>query len=148
MGRHSSNHNQNSEPVGILTRACVAVAWTVVAVAFVALSRRRLHATENPTAFDTGEVSLETAFKLAVLAVAVVIGLTELVAFIAPPNTWDTMAYHMARVAHWAQNGTVRHYPIPYLPQLYHPPWAEFAITHFQLLSGGDRFANAVSGSP
>ena len=54
------------------------------------------------------------------------------------------MAYHMARVAHWAQNGTVRHYPTPYLPQLYHPPWAEFAITHFQLLSGGDRFANAV----
>jgi hypothetical protein len=88
---------------GILTRACVAVAWTVVAVAFVALmSRRRLHATENPTAFDTGEVSLETAFKLAVLAVAVVIGLTGLVAFIAPPNTWDSMAYHMARVAHWA----------------------------------------------
>ena len=130
---------------GILTRACVAVAWTVVAVAFVALmSRRRLHATENPTAFDTGEVSLETAFKLAVLAVAVVIGLTGLVAFIAPPNTWDSMAYHMARVAHWAQNGTVRHYPTPYLPQLYHPPWAEFAITHFQLLSGGDRFANAV----
>src|SRR5262249_45093835 len=29
-------------------------------------------------------------------------------------------------------------------PQLYHPPWAEFAITHLQILSDSDRFANGI----
>jgi len=35
-------------------------------------------------------------------------------------------------------------YPTIYLPQLYHPPWAEFAITHLQILSNSDRFANGI----
>ncbi|MEG4320298.1 MULTISPECIES: hypothetical protein [unclassified Microcoleus] len=67
-----------------------------------------------------------------------------LIAVVAPPNNWDSMTYHMSRVAHWMQNRSVEHYPTSYVPQLYHPPGAEFAIMHFQILSGGDRFANLV----
>lgn len=67
-----------------------------------------------------------------------------LIAVVAPPNNWDSMTYHMSRVVHWMQNRSVEHYPTSYVPQLYHPPWAEFAIMHFQILSGGDRFANLV----
>jgi hypothetical protein len=33
------------------------------------------------------------------------------------------------------------------LRQLHMSPWAEFAITHLQLLTGGDRFANIVQWS-
>lgn len=54
------------------------------------------------------------------------------------------MSYHMARVAHWIQDQSVRHYSTSYLPQLYQMPWAEFAIMHLQILSGGDMFANCV----
>lgn len=54
------------------------------------------------------------------------------------------MAYHMVRVVHWIQDHSVAHYPTIFLPQLYQGPWAEFAIMHFQILSGGDRFANLV----
>jgi hypothetical protein len=39
---------------------------------------------------------------------------------------------------------SVEHYPTSYVPQLYHPPGAEFAIMHFQIISGGDRFANLI----
>ncbi|WP_293129334.1 hypothetical protein [Microcoleus sp. bin38.metabat.b11b12b14.051] len=67
-----------------------------------------------------------------------------LIAVVAPPNNWDSMTYHMSRVAHWMQNRSVEHYPTSYVPQLYHPPGAEFAIMHFQILSGGDRYANLV----
>ncbi|TAH25064.1 MAG: 4-amino-4-deoxy-L-arabinose transferase, partial [Oscillatoriales cyanobacterium] len=67
-----------------------------------------------------------------------------LIAVVAPPNNWDSMTYHMSRVAHWMQNRSVEHYPTSYVPQLYHPPGAEFAIMHFQILTGGDRFANLV----
>ncbi len=76
-----------------------------------------------------------------VLFIFVAVGL---IAVVAPPNTWDSMTYHMSRVVHWMQNRSVEHYPTSYVPQLYHPPWAEFAIMHFQILSGGDRFANLV----
>ena len=67
-----------------------------------------------------------------------------LIAIVSPPNNWDSMTNHMSRVVHWMQNRCVEHYPTSYVPQLYHPPWAEFAIMHFQMISGGDRFANLI----
>lgn len=67
-----------------------------------------------------------------------------LIAIVAPPNTWDSMTYHMSRVAHWEQNHNVGHYPTYNLPQLFHPPFAEFVILHLQILSRSDRFANLV----
>ena len=54
------------------------------------------------------------------------------------------MTYHMARVASWIQQGSINYFPVAYLPQLVHPPLAEWNILHFQILSGGDRFANMV----
>jgi hypothetical protein len=76
--------------------------------------------------------------------VASIAGLVGLIAFVAPPNNSDSMIYHMARVMHWIQNQSVGHYPTNIVHQLYNPPWAEFAILHFQILSGGDRWANLV----
>ena len=60
---------------------------------------------------------------LAAIAVA-----TGVIAVVAPPNTYDSMAYHMARVAHWLADGTVAHYPTNSLRQLYLSPWSEFAV--------------------
>ncbi len=73
-----------------------------------------------------------------------IISVVGVIALIAPPDTFDSMTYHMARVSHWIQNGNVFFYPTSILRQLYMPPWAEFAIAHFQILSGTDRFANIV----
>ncbi|MFA5156999.1 MAG: glycosyltransferase family 39 protein [Candidatus Omnitrophota bacterium] len=67
-----------------------------------------------------------------------------LIAFVAPPNTWDSMAYHMSRVAHWIQNHNVSHYPTHIERQLTRNPFAEFSIMHLQVLSKGDRFAGFV----
>jgi multidrug transporter EmrE-like cation transporter len=36
--------------------------------------------------------------------------ITGAVAWLAPPQTWDSLNYHMARVAHWAQNGLIAHF--------------------------------------
>ena len=65
-------------------------------------------------------------------------------ALTAPPNTWDSMTYHMARVANWVDHRSVRNYPTNITRQLYMGPWSEFAITHLQILHGSDRFANCV----
>lgn len=79
-----------------------------------------------------------------VVGVATVMAIAGVIALVAPPNTFDSMTYHMSRVAHWARNGSVAHYPTHITFQLSHPPWAEFAILQFQILTGGDRLANLV----
>jgi Dolichyl-phosphate-mannose-protein mannosyltransferase len=92
---------------------------------------------DGPRSIHALEWGLAAALGMAVA----LIGLTAL---LAPPNTWDSMTYHMARVAHWIQNRTVAHYPTHITRQFYQPPWAEYAIMHLQILSGGDRLANLV----
>ena len=54
------------------------------------------------------------------------------------------MTYHMSRVVHWIQDRSVANYPTHILRQLHQNPWSEFAILHFQVLSGSDRFANLI----
>jgi Dolichyl-phosphate-mannose-protein mannosyltransferase len=82
--------------------------------------------------------------RLLLLSATAIVGVVGLVALAAPPNTHDSMTYHMSRVAHWAQSGSVEHYSTPIIRQLFQPPWAEFAILQFYMLAGGDRLANLV----
>lgn len=77
-------------------------------------------------------------------AIVVILASVLLIAVVAPPNNWESMAYRMTRVVMWMQQGSIAHYPTPDIAQLYHPPLSEWNILHFQILSGGDRFANTV----
>lgn len=72
------------------------------------------------------------------------IAMTLIISLRSPPNNWDSMTYHMARIMHWIQNGSLAYYPTAYPPQIYHPPLAEIMIMNFQILSGGDYFANLI----
>ena len=80
----------------------------------------------------------------ALWTVALVWSIILAIALVYPTNNWDSMTYHMARVLSWIQQGSIKFFPASYLPQLHHPPLAEWNIMHFQILSGGDRFANMV----
>ena len=73
---------------------------------------------------------------------ALLVAVTLVVALWAPPNSWDAMTYHIPRVMQWIQNQTVAFYPTHNIRQLYLSPFAEYVILGFQLLTGGDRFAN------
>lgn len=75
---------------------------------------------------------------------AIVLIVTGLIAWVSPPNNWDAMTYHLARVQHWIQNQSVDFYPTNDPRQLFDPPWAEYAVLQFQLLTGGDHLANFV----
>lgn len=79
------------------------------------------------------------------LAVACAYVLVLLViALVAPPNTNDSLQYHMSRVAHWAQQASLAHYATPIERQLWMPPFAEIAVLNLYLLAGGDQFVNLV----
>jgi Dolichyl-phosphate-mannose-protein mannosyltransferase len=84
-------------------------------------------------------------FELLLLSgVCLIAGLLALIALLAPPTTWDSMTYHLARVMHWIQDRSVADYPTHIIRQLFLNPGAEFIFLHFQILSGTDRLANFV----
>jgi hypothetical protein len=97
----------------------------------------------NPSQINKN-IKIPSFVNLLLCGISFVVATVGLIAIIAPPNNWDSMDYHMSRVAYWIQNHSVAHYPTSYTPQLYQNPWSEFVILHFQILSGGDYFANLV----
>ena len=82
-----------------------------------------------------------------VAGIVTILVLTLVVALAAAPNSIDTMGYHLSRVLHWIQNGSVEFYPTSDLRQLGHPPFTEYVFLHLVLLAGGDRLVNLVQWS-
>jgi hypothetical protein len=69
---------------------------------------------------------------------------TALVAWYAPPQTWDSLNYRMSRVAHWAQNRSLEPFATGIEIQNSNLPGAELLFLHAYLLAGGDQFVNFV----
>jgi hypothetical protein len=70
--------------------------------------------------------------------------ITLFIALMAPPNTNDSLQYHMSRVMHWIVNRSVEFYSTPIDRQLWMPPFAEYSMLQLFLLAGNDRFVNLV----
>ena len=99
----------------------------------------------NLSSIDLSLIKRIPPVSLVLLAgITFIVTIVAVIALVAPPNTWDSMTYHMARVVHWIQNRSVIHYPTYFAGQLVYPPFAEYVIMHLQILSDGDRFANLV----
>jgi len=94
--------------------------------------------------FDRIKKSQQALKKLEVISVVIILVVCLITAIIAPPNNWDVMTYHMPRVMHWVQNQSVAHYPTNNTRQISFSPGAAYLVTQFQILSGGDYFANCV----
>ncbi len=76
------------------------------------------------------------------------IGIISILLFIQgilyPPNNWDSMTYHMARIAHWVMNESIEPYPTHIYRQIYQPPLAEWMIGQICLLNKADYFSNSL----
>ncbi|MCX6906750.1 MAG: glycosyltransferase family 39 protein [Verrucomicrobia bacterium] len=125
-----------------LTFLSLLVFWTTAAIVsaafYVAALKKYPPQPRQPRPrYSPGQMLLLAA----ILAITATIGS---IAFIAPPNTWDSMDYHMPRVLYWIQNHTVHFYPTHCARQNQMGPGAAYVVMHLQLLSGSDRFANFV----
>ncbi|MCR4691775.1 MAG: hypothetical protein K5739_10555, partial [Lachnospiraceae bacterium] len=86
------------------------------------------------------ELSLPEKILLAGCAV-VVVALFIPATFNVPYN-YDSMTYHLARIAHWMDNGSVNYYLTNIDRQLYSPVLAEYNLLFMRLLSGTDMVLN------
>lgn len=61
-----------------------------------------------------------------------------------PPNNYDSMTYHLARITSWVAHGNVSYYPTDLTRQIYQPPFSEYIILHFNILNRADYFSASV----
>jgi hypothetical protein len=129
-----------------ITPAALSALWAAgIAVAALRLIRlaRAGRFPEMPRVRPPGDWFLGLGLGL-LLAIGAA---TFLVAWISPPNTWDSLTYHMSRVAHWAQERSVRHFATGIERQNFMSPGAEMLVLQGYVLSRGDRLANLTEWS-
>ncbi len=66
------------------------------------------------------------------------------VAIVYPPNNGDSLVYHLSRVVHWMQEGSVAFIPTSESRENVPGPGAEYLVLLWQSLTGSERFANTV----
>ena len=118
-------------------------AWLLFLLVCVVAAALLLQRTSQGFAFPVWRAVTPLTATL-VGAIAFILATTLATALLYPPNTWDSMTYHMSRVVHWISHSTISFYPTAIPRQNYQMPLAEFAIMHIQLLTGGDWYANLV----
>lgn len=111
----------------------LALVWCAAAIAAALALRGRI----APPRLDLGSGAV-------LVVIGGILALTALTALACPPNSVDAFGYHLSRVVWWAQQRSVEFFPTHYLPQLFMPPMAEYAMLHSFVLTGGDRLVNLV----
>lgn len=131
-------------PLHLLKQAGLAAVWGGTAIGLIVWASRRgaFRLLGDRLCRSAPHVPGSDRFLLGGLLFLLLLLLV--VAWIAPPGNVDSLLYHMARVVHWAQQGSLEHYPASYAHQLLKPVWAETAILNLRLLWGDDRPANLV----
>ena len=84
------------------------------------------------------------AVGIAAASAVLVLVVTAILAVAVAPNTWDSMTYHLARVAYWLQFDSALHFDNGTSRQLAQPPNGEFLQAWTVLMSGTDRLAPLV----
>ena len=119
----------------------IALSWLVALIALLWMLWR---SGESIRDLRGRRPQLRDPIVLLAIPLAFLTALLLLIALHSPPNTTDSLRYHLPRVLHWVQNASLAHYPTSYQPQLWNPPFAELVILHLRTLSGSDRLVNLV----
>ncbi len=130
-----------------LTSLFLALCWGFVALVllFILLRFSSGPALNMPARFWWTAKELSRGVKALLFWIALSLAVTGLIAVVAPPNNFDSMTYHMSRVAHWWADKTIAFYPTNIQRQLFANPLAEYMTLQFFVLSGGsDRLVNLV----
>ena len=122
--------------VHLLSSGTVVLLWALAVVAAAALAVRRRPGIRLPR--------LDVPAWVLVAGVAALAVAELVVAVVAVPDNADSLSYHLPRVEHWAQDGSVAFYPTAIHRQAGTSPGAEYLLLQLRLLAGPDEFDNLV----
>ena len=128
-----------------ITFASLLIGWALAVVLLALPVFRDRPAGTTPLArlrrFAAGMILEEWILAGVVLLVG---GVTLMLALVCPPNNWDSQTYHLPRIEHWIQNGSLEFYRTHIERQLDLPGFAEVLLLPLRLLGGGDRLLNLL----
>lgn len=124
-----------------VTVISLAITWMLPILAFLAWFKYKKTTGSGVIGFDF-KISTGWWTRIFLVLTCGILLVTALVAWVTPPQTWDSLTYHLSRVAHWAQNQSVWHYATGIGRQTSMPPGAEMITLNFYVLTQSDRLAN------
>lgn len=117
----------------ILNRSAIFLGWIIFDVILAVILLCRLKQGRIALQWNLKNVILLLkSYPLHVLACIV----TFLWALGTIPYNWDSMTYHLPRIAHWAQNQSVAHFATNNIRQVASPALASFVNLQVYILSG------------
>ncbi|MBG0787464.1 MAG: glycosyltransferase family 39 protein [Anaerolineaceae bacterium] len=120
-----------------LTTLGVALLWTPAVVVLLVITLKRKSVSKGWAKVIKLIRLPKNFFGIAALIVIVgIVVILLITGIMSPPNIHDVLTYHMTRVMHWIQNQSVAYFPTSITFQLWHPPFAEYNLLHWTLLSG------------
>lgn len=129
----------------LVTPNSVALGWALASVVAIAVWMTGRRHRQTTTAAEPRAVKpLDRIAASLVLGVVLLVGAVGVTALVAPPNTWDSMEYHLPRIVEWMTYQSVQFFPTNDFRNLIFSPWAEYAMLNMYLLNGDDRFVNLV----
>ena len=134
----------------MITSSWILISWLIInllSIPVLIFSWIKFKSNKGIPPLENSEQQGEISKGLIILCLGIVLlisGITLFIALKSPPNNFDSMTYHMARIPHWIQNQNINYYPTAIPRQNYSMPLAEFGILHLQLLSKSDLYANLI----
>jgi hypothetical protein len=86
------------------------------------------------------EFTLPRPRALPLLIIISFVAISLFICLTAEPNNYDSQVYHLPRIEHWLQNGSLTHYPTFDYRQNAHGPLAEVLLLHTRVLAESDLF--------
>lgn len=125
-----------------ITVAGLLVSWGAIDAVVLFFTLRLLHR-RSRLCLSVFKPDKQIALMSVPLVVLAVVSL--LLAIISIPINYDSMTYHLSRVAHWANNQSVAYYATHSLRQLTSPMLSEYVMLHYYVLLGkNDALVNLV----
>lgn len=117
----------------------IASFWLIAAVA---LGKVAWASRPRPSADQAQPKPASESLPFFPAAIGLLLAVNLGVAIGAAPNTSDSMTYHLPRIMHWLERGSVAHFPAHDVRLVALTPGAEYAIMHLMALTGNDRLVN------
>src|SRR5262249_35041097 len=109
---------------GKISRLSVTVFWCLVSVGATLILIRQRKKGVGGGAATHDQVGDPLYFVLAASTGAIA-AVTITVALVAAPNNLDSLIYHLPRIEHWIQQGSLAHFPTSIIQQITSNPLAE-----------------------
>lgn len=131
----------------VLTSVTIKIAW-IIPIFLLLIITIKNKAYHNFKHIPELCINLKNLHLIPLIVIIICISfLSLLYAYFTVPNNWDSMTYHLARVAHWINNKSVNYYYTGNTRQLLSPVLDEYFLLNIMLLSGNDKYVNLLQWS-